>query len=142
MAILSANVTPKMAHAAGFSLGKFPLNGGVAAEVWFEGAILFLETSEQAPSPASVDGILMDYENMGVFSNLAGLLFGRPMAYSDDQKETLRQVIVERTASYSFPVVSDMDFGHTAPQFVLPIGCRARIDSDEERVSILEAAVT
>ena len=108
----------------------------------FEGAILFLETSEEAPSPARVDGILMDYENMGVFSNLTGLLFGRPMAYSDDQKEMLRQVIVERTASYSFPVVSDMDFGHTAPQFLLPIGCRARIDSDEQSVTILEAAVS
>ena len=107
-----------------------------------DGAILFLETSEEAPSPARVDGILMDYENMGVLSNLAGLLFGRPMDYSESDKEALRQVIMERTAGFEFPVISDMDFGHTAPQFILPIGCRARIDSEEESFSILDAAVS
>ena len=32
-----------------------------------DGAILFLETSEEKPEPEGVDGILMDYENMGVF---------------------------------------------------------------------------
>lgn len=108
----------------------------------FEGAILFLETSEEKPSPAKVDGILMDYENMGVFAKLNGLLFGRPMKYSDSEKSELRRVIAERTAAYAFPVVSDMDFGHTAPQFVVPIGCRARIDSDDESFRILEAAVS
>ena len=32
-----------------------------------DGAILFLETSEEKPSPQRVDGILTDYENMGTF---------------------------------------------------------------------------
>jgi muramoyltetrapeptide carboxypeptidase LdcA involved in peptidoglycan recycling len=107
-----------------------------------EGAILFLETSEEAPSPAKVDGILMDYENMGLLAGLNGLLFGRPMGYSDDDKEALRRVILERTAACDFPVIADMDFGHTAPQFVLPIGCRGRIDSEERSFSIIESAVS
>ena len=106
-----------------------------------DGAILFLETSEEAPSPATVDGILMDYENMGVFDMLRGLLFGRPMGYSVEQREGLKRVIAARTAGFGFPVVVDMDFGHTAPQFVLPVGCRARVDSVEARFQILEAAV-
>ena len=107
-----------------------------------DGAILFLETSEEAPSPARVDGILMDYENMGVLEGLAGLLFGRPMSYSESDKEALRQVVAERTAGFDFPVICDMDFGHTAPQFILPIGCRARIDSQALTFSILETAVS
>jgi muramoyltetrapeptide carboxypeptidase LdcA involved in peptidoglycan recycling len=32
-----------------------------------DGAILFLETSEEKPEPERVDGILMDYENIGMF---------------------------------------------------------------------------
>ena len=84
----------------------------------------------------------MDYENMGVFDGLQGVLFGRPMGYSDEDKEALREVILERTTGRDFPVITDMDFGHTAPQFVLPIGCRARIDSDERTFSILESAVS
>ena len=40
----------------------------------FTDAILFLETPETKPSPASVDGILMDYENMGILGQIRGPL--------------------------------------------------------------------
>jgi muramoyltetrapeptide carboxypeptidase LdcA involved in peptidoglycan recycling len=39
------------------------------------------------------------------------------------------------------PVVANMDFGHTSPQMVVPIGCLATIDPSAKRVSIIEAAV-
>jgi muramoyltetrapeptide carboxypeptidase LdcA involved in peptidoglycan recycling len=107
---------------------------------WHE-AILFFETSEERPSPATVDGILMDYENMGVFEDLRGMLVGRPMRYSDAQKAQLREVILDRTRRYDFPIVTDMDFGHTSPQFTIPIGCRARIDSPLQIFEILEPGV-
>jgi muramoyltetrapeptide carboxypeptidase LdcA involved in peptidoglycan recycling len=107
----------------------------------FEGAILFLETSEERPTPATVDGILMDYENMGVLERLHGLLVGRPMGYSPDEKQALRDLVLERTRRFAFPVVTDMDFGHTAPQLTLPVGCRARIDTRERCVEVLDPAV-
>jgi muramoyltetrapeptide carboxypeptidase LdcA involved in peptidoglycan recycling len=107
----------------------------------WDDAILFVETSENAPSPETVDGILMDYENMGVFSRLRGMLVGRPMRYSAKQKQQLREVLIERTRGHRFPIVADMDFGHTAPQFILPVGCRARIDVDRQVFEILDSAV-
>jgi len=106
-----------------------------------DGAVLFLETSEEKPSPTAVDAILQDYENMGVFKQIAGLLFGRPMGYTEDQRAELRSVLLERTARYSFPIVSDMDFGHTAPILTLPIGCETQINGYEQRIIIREAAV-
>lgn len=107
-----------------------------------DGSILFLETSEEKPSPATVDGILMDYENMGVLDSLAALLVGRPMHYNDAERQELREVILERTQRCDFPIIADMDFGHTSPQFTLPIGCRARIDTRMECFEIVDAAVT
>ncbi|HEY8154635.1 MAG TPA: LD-carboxypeptidase, partial [Myxococcota bacterium] len=83
----------------------------------------------------------MDYENMGVFAQIRGMLVGRPMGYSRQEKRELHQVLLERTKGYAFPIVADMDFGHTAPQLTLPVGCRARIDAARQRVEILEAAV-
>ena len=84
----------------------------------------------------------MDYENMGVLQNLRGLLVGRPMRYTAAaKKQQLRKVLLERTRAYAYPVVADMDFGHTAPQFTLPLGCRARIDAERQRFEVLEAAV-
>jgi muramoyltetrapeptide carboxypeptidase len=105
------------------------------------GAVLFIETSELVPSPSWVDVVLQDYENMGVFHQLQGLLVGRPYGYANTQKAELRAVILERTRDYSFPIVTDLDFGHTAPQCTLPIGCRAAIDSHTRRLEVLESAV-
>jgi muramoyltetrapeptide carboxypeptidase len=107
-----------------------------------EGAILFLETSEEKPDPEKVDGILMDYENMGAFGEIRGLIFGRPYGYSAQERESLHEVILERVEGYDFPVVANMDFGHTSPMFTLPIGCRAVMDADRERFAIVEPAVT
>ncbi len=84
----------------------------------------------------------MDYQNMGVLDRIVGLLVGRPIYYSDAEKAALREVVRDRTADYAFPIVTDMDFGHTAPQFTLPLGCTARIDSEAKCFEVLEPAVT
>ncbi|HVL24542.1 MAG TPA: S66 peptidase family protein [Thermomicrobiales bacterium] len=107
-----------------------------------EGAILCIETSETRPSPATLDGMLMDLENMGVFDQIAGLLVGRPYGMSPDQRDAFWAVVTERTTGFGFPVVGDLDIGHTTPLLTLPIGCRARVDSQRRRVSIVESAVT
>jgi len=107
----------------------------------WQGRILFIETSETAPPPAVVDGMLMDYENMGVFGSISGLLVGRPMRYTQEQQRQLCEIVLDRTKAFDFPVVMDMDFGHTAPQFTLPIGCRARINASSGTFEILEPAV-
>jgi len=108
----------------------------------WDDAIVFFETSEEKPSPATVDGILMDYENMGVLDKLQGMLVGRPMSYSDEEKAELREVLLDRTRRYSFPIICDMDFGHTKPQLTIPIGCRARIESRAQSFEILEPGVS
>jgi len=107
-----------------------------------DGAILFIETSETRPSAETLDGILMDYENMGVFDQIAGLLVGRPYGISPEEKHAFWRVVAERTSGFNFPVVGNLDIGHTTPLLTLPIGCRARIDGEARRVSIIESAVT
>ena len=79
---------------------------------------------------------------MGVFEHIRGLLFGRPMLYGSEEREQLREVILERTRAYDFPIIADMDFGHTSPMLTLPVGCRALIDTGRERFEIVEAAVS
>ena len=112
----------------------------MAVREW-RGAILFLEGSEEKPLPPRWDCLLMDYQNMGVFDQIAGLIIGRPYGYSDAEKQALREVVLERTRAFGFPIITDMDFGHTAPQFTLPLGCQAEIDSDSHRFALVEAAV-
>jgi len=104
-------------------------------------SVFFFETSEDKPSPSTVDGILMDYQNMGVFEKIQGLIVGRSMSYSDEEKQSLREIILERTQRYSFPIITEMDFGHTSPQFTIPLGVVVKIDSTEKRFEIVETAV-
>jgi muramoyltetrapeptide carboxypeptidase LdcA involved in peptidoglycan recycling len=116
------------------------------AGTW-QGAILFLETSEEAPPPSAVKYILRTYGAMGILETLSGILFGRPGGQFpperfDEYDQVLRQVVTEEEGLGELPIVTHMDFGHTDPMFVMPYGVRAEIDCDRQRFSILENAVT
>ena len=108
----------------------------------WDGLIFCAELVGEVTDVETTDGILMDYENMGVFDRIGALVFGRPSGYTAEQRQQLRDIVRERTKGYHFPVVTDMDFGHTSPMFTIPIGCRAVIDGDEERFEIVEGAVS
>lgn len=112
-------------------------------EYWpeWDDAIFFFEPSEGRPTPETIDGILMDYQNMGVLDKINGMIIGRPMRYSEDEKQLLRERVLERTHGFSFPIITDMDFGHTSPQFTIPLGCLARINTKEHCFEIIENAV-
>ncbi len=106
------------------------------------GAILFIETSEECRSPDAADAILMDYQNMGVFDQIAGLLLARPYGMDPAATEPFWCVIEKRTEAFAFPVVGNLDIGHTFPLLTLPLGVRARIDGAAGTVGIIESAVT
>ncbi|MDD2758539.1 MAG: LD-carboxypeptidase [Patescibacteria group bacterium] len=88
-----------------------------------------------------VDAYLTDLALSGVFSDICGMIVGRPKGYSDEEIEKLKQLIIERTAGYSFPILFNIDIGHTDPIMTLPIGIRARIDSARNGFGVLESAV-
>jgi muramoyltetrapeptide carboxypeptidase LdcA involved in peptidoglycan recycling len=116
------------------------------AEVW-QDAILFLETSEEAPSPLVVLRVLRAFAALGVLKRLSGILFGRPGGEVPPERfgaydEVILQVVAEEEGLTELPIVTGMDFGHTDPMFVLPYGVQAEIDCDQQGFAIVEAAVT
>ena len=116
------------------------------ASAWQQ-AILFLETSEEAPSPDVLRRALRSYAAMGVLQNLSGILLGRPggdVALPDFVKyeEALLQIVNDEEGLTDLPLITRMDFGHTDPMFVLPLGVLAQIDCDKKQFAILENAVT
>jgi muramoyltetrapeptide carboxypeptidase LdcA involved in peptidoglycan recycling len=115
------------------------------ASAW-QDAILFLETSEEAPPPTTVVRALRSYAAIGVLEKLAGILMGRPGGEIpaddfDSYDAALLQVVAEEQGLTHLPIVSRMDFGHTDPMFVLPYGVLAEIDCEAERFAILESGV-
>lgn len=110
-------------------------------------AILFIETSEEAPPPEMVTRTLRVFAAMGILQQLSGILFGRPGGEISpetfaDYDRAILQVVNDEQGLTDLPVITHMDFGHTAPMFVLPYGVQAEIDCENKRFSILENAVT
>ena len=114
-------------------------------ELWRD-AILFLETSEEAPPPSALLRGLRTYAALGILQELSGLLFGRPggplqPAQFEEYDRAISQVIRTEEGLVDLPVVTRMDFGHTDPMFVLPYGVQAEIGCDAQQLTITEAAV-
>ncbi len=112
---------------------------------FFEGRLLFLETSEEKPTPDQVKHFLRNLGVQGIFDRIEGLLVGRARNYSPKEKaeldHVLRSVVGEEFARPELPLVSNLDFGHTDPQWVLPLGVRAEIDPMRTSLRLLERAV-
>lgn len=112
---------------------------------FWDGKVLFLETSEDMPTPDSVRYMLRNYGMQGAFEGLSALLVGRPRGYSRVDKRRLaaavRQVVAEEFGRPDLPVLMDLDFGHTDPQMVLPLGVKAEVDPATAGLRLLERAV-
>ncbi|MEG2017787.1 MAG: LD-carboxypeptidase [Clostridium sp.] len=110
--------------------------------IWKD-AILFLETSEDKPSPKYVEYWLRNYGSQGIFHKINGIIFVKPYdkEYKQDYKKVIIKVIREELGLKELPIMLNMNFGHTAPMIVLPYGAMAEINCDENKFSILEAGV-
>lgn len=112
-------------------------------EFWpdYKDKILFLELPEgnkfNLPTPVDeVDYRLTHLEMLGVFDKIEGLIFGRPYAYSKEEYNQLKEVLIERTKEYNFPILFDVDIGHTDPQITIPIGSEVEINSEKSMFKI------
>ena len=111
------------------------------------GAVLFLETSEEMPPPSFLTRFVRCLAAMGILDGLSGILLGRPGGGVDpatlhEYDDALCKAVREEYGLNDMPIVTNMDFGHTDPMFVLPIGTKVRIDSAKQEIAIDEAAVT
>ncbi len=99
---------------------------------FWQDKILCLEASEEAPPPRNVGYMLRNYGIQGVFGQIRGLLIGRPQNYTAAQKQEMEQLVGEIVGDEfhagDLPVAVNVDFGHTDPKLILPLGCEAVLD--------------
>jgi muramoyltetrapeptide carboxypeptidase LdcA involved in peptidoglycan recycling len=121
----------------------------------FENAVLFLETSEEMPSPDFVLHWLRNLGAQGVLGRLAGILFARPGGEFRPESRAEKERHIANYPRYDeallkaakefgrtdMPIVTHMDFGHTIPQTILPYGALCRMDMDARKVFIDDNAV-
>lgn len=108
----------------------------------FDGAILFLETSEAEAPPAQLEDWLRWYATVGILQRLGGILFGKPYGnrYYEEYKPVIRKVLAE-CGREELPVLYNASLGHACPIGCIPFGALAEITCDKPGFAILESAV-
>lgn len=113
-------------------------------EAW-AGAMMFLETSEEAPAPSFIRHCMRNYAATGLLGSAAGLLIARCDTKGDATYQArVEEAVLAVLAEYGLtdlPVLAGLDFGHTMPMLTLPYGAMAEIDCHSATLSITEAGV-
>jgi muramoyltetrapeptide carboxypeptidase len=105
-------------------------------------SLLFIE--EVSEEPYRIDRMLTQLRQHVGKDYPAATLFGvfQKFASKDDAPTiTLAQVLEDHAAAQPIPAVTGYSFGHIANQMLLPIGVRARLDTKEQTLTLLDAAV-
>jgi muramoyltetrapeptide carboxypeptidase LdcA involved in peptidoglycan recycling len=142
----------------GSALTQGPIIGGcmevlemtVGTDIWpaleaFDGAVLHLEISEEKPPISQVTHWLRHYAAQGILERINALLFSRPQEYTLRDTLALYRAIQTELAEAGraeLPFVANLDYGHSSPMGVLPLGCQLRVDPTTRTLEILEAAVS
>ena len=88
-----------------------------------------------------VDERLAQCQQTGIFDQIAGLIVGKINQLTEEEVEPFESLILKYTADRQFPILAGVDFGHTDPQLILPIGIQASLDSKKDAFSLDEGAV-
>lgn len=96
----------------------------------FAGKILFIEELGFETMPSLVSNYLYYMKQNGVFEKIKGLWIGN---YEHESGISLEKVVLDTIGNkYDFPIIKSNNFGHTDAKTVIPIGARAKIDTNQK----------
>ncbi|RUR86084.1 LD-carboxypeptidase [Chlorogloeopsis fritschii PCC 9212] len=96
-----------------------------------DGIILAFEDVTEAPY--RIDRMLTQWRMSGVLSKVRGIALGsfsRCEVPQNVPSFSVEEVLRDRLGDLSIPIVSDLPFGHEAPNAALPVGVQATLDGD------------
>ncbi len=105
---------------------------GTPMQPELDGVILAIEDVMEAPY--RIDRMLTQWRMSGALSKIAGVAVGsftRCEAPPNIPSFSVAEVLRDRLGDLGIPVVSDLPFGHQAPNAALPVGVMATLDASE-----------
>ncbi len=109
-----------------------------------EEIILFWEAIETQPHEIERQFTIAEAE--GIFDNVTGMIVGKLVNCEEKDYEGLlpdiREIILEITKDYGFPIIANTDFGHDITGMPMPEGIKAQIDAKELSIELIEPAVS
>jgi muramoyltetrapeptide carboxypeptidase len=103
----------------------------------FDDRIVFVEATGAEAYLPRLHRALTHLRDAGIFDTARGLIVGRCPDAAPIAGVALVDVIREAVAGYEFPVVLDVDIGHTEPMLTLPVGGEATLSADPDAPRIV-----
>lgn len=107
--------------------------------------VLFIETSEEKISNNYFERIVRNLGSQGILNKINWILvwrsqFDNNSNHQINYDESIIKIVSGEFGCNNIPIITNMDFGHTDPMMVLPIGVNVEIDSINKKVFITENA--
>lgn len=108
--------------------------------------VLFLETAEDIPEHWIIEYLLVALGERGILQRSSAILIGRPKAWESTKrltaeqkkvyKQQQREIVVKTIREYNkkVTIIQNIDFGHTDPQIILPVGNIAKVNTDKRLI--------
>jgi len=115
-----------------------------------EDVIFFWESIGQPLD--ELDAKLVHFRETGLFDKTKGMLIGKFRQETQDTSSSvgqkikdmtdeIKELVMDITAGYDFPIIAGLDFGHYTPNLPLPLGVKASMDTDHTQVWTNESYV-
>lgn len=106
----------------------------------FKNKILFIEELGLETDPAAASHFLAHMKQNGIFDQIKGMWIGN---YQHESKITLEQIVLDTIGNNDqFPIIKSNNFGHLETKTVIPIGSKAKIDTNQrQKIKLIEQCV-
>lgn len=119
---------------------------GTEYDIDSKNKIIFLE--DIGEEPYRIDRMLTQMIQSGKFDECSGIALGvfRKCEINENSPEfenslTLQQVFEDRLGNLGVPVIYGLSFGHITNKFTLPFGIKAKLDTYNKKLVLLENSV-
>lgn len=103
---------------------------------FFTDKIIFLETSEEKPTPKMFESMLYFLIEEGVISHARCLLVGKP--YDEVYYQEYKEVLLKISNDMGLPIVYNLNIGHALPRTIIPYGIKGKVDFYNKSISVVE----
>ncbi len=108
-----------------------------------EETILFWEALETQPHEIERQFTIAEAE--GFFNNVTGMVVGKLVGCEEKDYEGMlpdvKEILVDITKEYGFPIIGNADFGHSGIFMPMPEGLLAEIDAEQLSIELVEPVV-
>ncbi|WP_017414312.1 S66 family peptidase [Clostridium tunisiense] len=132
-------------HLLGGCIDVFMMANGT--EIWptideWTDAILFIETSEDKPSPYFIKWTLRNLAAQGILKVIKGIIVGKPQGevYYEEYKEAITQVVSQEEGLTNLPIFYNVNIGHAMPIGILPYGINTELNCENKTITLLDSA--